>query len=282
MRQKLRELDGPLLLIAITTGLTLLSARVLLPAEPAAMSSHAMLRASAIYVALVSWQPLVAYALVRRLVADTRQFDVGVRPVALRDSLFSVIVAVVVLVLALAAQTALGRGNIASSAAAAQLSWTAVVQLVITFVVVIAMLWVQAIIEELVWRSYMLPRLMSTFGAWPGLLAHGALWGLCYVPVFAANGSSLPRALGFIVTCGLLGVVLGWLRLSARSIYASAASNATLTVCAGLPAFLIGHGSQLSVALEPPGWLAMIFVIACVLLHRPWRASIAIPWRPTA
>ena len=59
-----------------------------------------MLRASAVYVAVVGWQPLVAYALVRRFVLDARPFDVGIGPIAVRDSLASVIVAVIVLALA--------------------------------------------------------------------------------------------------------------------------------------------------------------------------------------
>src|SRR5262249_43526460 len=31
--------------------------------------------------------------------------------------------------------------------------------------------------EEFGWRGYLLPRLMERLGPWPGLLAHGAIWG---------------------------------------------------------------------------------------------------------
>jgi hypothetical protein len=99
--------------------------------------------------------------------------------------------------------------------------WIAGARVVLAFLGVIALLWLQAIVEELGWRSYVLPRLMHVLGPWPGLLVHGVLWGLCYSPWFAVAGSSVGRSLGYVVTCCLFGVVLGWLRLSTRSIFAS-------------------------------------------------------------
>ena len=53
MLARLRQLDGPILFVALTSGFTLLAALALLPMtrvlEP---SSHSMLRASAVYVAV--------------------------------------------------------------------------------------------------------------------------------------------------------------------------------------------------------------------------------------
>ena len=141
----------------------------------------------------------------------------------------------------------------------------------IAFAVIVTLLWLQAVIEELAWRSYVLPRLMRAFGTWPGLVAHGVLWGLCYAPLF--------QSVRYLVTCALLGTLLGWLRLVTRSIYASAAANATLTICAGLPLILVGEESRFSAAFEPAGWLPMLVVITFIILHRPSREAVTIPWR---
>ncbi len=281
MWQRLRELDGAMMFVVVTLALTLASALACVPAADAVEpSARAMLRASVIYVAVVGWQPLVGFAIARRYFTDERPFDDGIRPVALRDSLFSVIVAAFVLAVAVVVETMLShRIGEATPQVTVDLSWTASVRLIVAFVAIVAILWLQAIIEELAWRGYVLPRLMRTLGAWPGLLVHGLLWGLCYSPLFAVNGASLLQSLGYVVTCGLLGVLLGWLRLASRSIYASAASNATLTICAGLPMLLIGGGSRFSAAFQPPGWLPMVAVIAVIFVHRRWRSAITIPWR---
>lgn len=281
MLQRLRELDGAMAFVLVTIALTLGSALLCVPAadaiEPGARS---MLRASVIYVAVVGWQPLVGFAIARRWFADERPFDDGIRAVPLRDSLFSIVVAAFVLAVAVATETFLSqRIGVQPAQLSLDLPWAASLRLLVAFVAIIAILWLQAIVEELAWRSYVLPRLMRTLGPWPGLVAHGLLWGLCYSPLFAVAGASGWQALGYVVTCGLLGVLLGWLRLAARSIYASAASNATLTICAGLPMLLIGGGSQFSAAFEPPGWVPMLAVIALIIVHRRWRNAITIPWR---
>jgi membrane protease YdiL (CAAX protease family) len=158
-------------------------------------------------------------------------------------------------------------------------SWSTVIRLVVAVMTIVSILWIQAIIEEVAWRGFLLPRLMRALGPWPGLVVHGLVWGLCYSPLFAVAGASVGRSLTYVVTCGLLGIVLGWIRLSTRSIYESAASNATLTICAGLPLLLVGHASRFSAAFEPPGWLPLVVVIVLIAWHRPWRATIAIPWR---
>ena len=89
MWQRLRELDGAMLFVAVTLALTLGSALLCVPAADAVEpSARAMLRASVIYVAVVGWQPLVGFVLARRYFIDERPIDDGIRPVALRDSLF--------------------------------------------------------------------------------------------------------------------------------------------------------------------------------------------------
>lgn len=272
--RRLRELDSVVLFVCATLGLTLVSALVVRPvAEAIEPSAGAMLRASVVYVAVVGWQPLAALAIVQRFSRDKPSFDDGIRSIAARDSLFSVVVALFILLVTFAVD----RG--ARSPFAIESSVDTVARLVFSFATILTLLWLQAIIEELAWRSFVLPRLMRALDVWPGLIVHGALWGLCYSPVFAVTGSSPAQSLGFVLTCALLGVLLGWLRLSTRSIYASAASNATLTICAGLPMFLVGEHTHFSAAFGPAGWLAMTAVITAIICYRPWRATIRIPWR---
>jgi membrane protease YdiL (CAAX protease family) len=281
MLDRIRELDGAVVFVTVTVALTLVSAIACIPvSEEIEPSANAMLHASVIYVAVVGWQPLVAFAVSRRLFGDQQPFDEGIRPVALRHSMFSVIVAVFVLGVAVVIETiAHHTGASTPPEILSTFSWSTVVRLVVAVMAIVSILWIQAIIEEVAWRGFLLPRLMRALGPWPGLVVHGLVWGLCYSPLFAVAGASVLRSLGYVVTCGLLGVVLGWIRLSTRSIYASAASNATLTICAGLPLLLVGEASRFSAAFEPPGWLPLVVVVLMIAWHRPWRRAIAIPWR---
>jgi membrane protease YdiL (CAAX protease family) len=281
MLDRIRELDSAVAFVTITVALTLLSALACIPvADELEPSAGAMLRASVIYVAVVGWQPLVAFALARRLFPDAQPFDDGIRPVALRHSMASVIIAVFVLGVAVVFETVAHRaGTSAPPQILATFSWSTVIRLVVAVMTIVSILWIQAIIEEVAWRGFLLPRLMRALGPWPGLVVHGLVWGLCYSPLFAVAGATVTRSLGYVVTCGLLGIVLGWIRLSTRSIYASAASNATLTICAGLPLLLVGHASRFSAAFEPPGWLPLVVVVVMIAWHRPWRRAITVPWR---
>jgi membrane protease YdiL (CAAX protease family) len=273
MFARLRELDGAVVFVILTLGLTLASAWICVPlAADIEPDAGAMLRASVLYVAVIGWQPVLAFAVAQRLFADRRPFDGGVRPVARRDSLFAIAVALFVLGTA----AVLARSEPSTMLGPALPS---VARVVVAIATIVGILWLQAIVEELAFRGYLLPRLMRSLGPWPGLVVHGIVWGLCYAPLFAVGGDSVTRSLRYVVTCALLGIVLGWLRLATRSIFASAASNATLTICAGLPLVLVGESSPFSATFGPPGWLPLLVVIALIAAHRPWRSSITVPWR---
>jgi hypothetical protein len=84
---------------------------------------------------------------------------------------------------------------------------------------------------------------------------------------------------GFVATCGLLGIILGWLRLASGSIAASAACNATLTICAGLPLVLQGVSPPLGAVFEPAGWLPMLLLVLLIAMRSPLRAAVAVPRR---
>ena len=281
MLRRVRELDGVMLFVIITVALTSISALAIQPTDdPVEPSAGAMLHASVLYAALVGWQPLVAFAIVRRYFKDQRPFDDGIRPSSFYDSMFAIVLAAFVLTTAFIVDgTADQTLRREPPQIGLEFSIATLLRLSVAFVAIVAIVWFQTIVDELAWRSLVLPRLMRTLGAWPGLIAHGVLWGLSYAPLFAAKDDGVARSLCFVVTYVLLGILLGWLRLATRSIYASAAANATLSICAGLPMFLVGASSRFSAAFEPPGWLSMLAVIFIIVGHPPWRAAVAIPWR---
>ena len=135
----------------------------------------------------------------------------------------------------------------------AELSWTAIAHPIIAFVVIVAMLWMQAIIEELAWRSYVLPRLIVRSGR--GRVARTARSGGC-----AAR-----RVRGERRQRGKLARVHRDLRPARRAARLVATrraqhlrercfEHATLTVCAGLPTFLVGDTSRFSAASHRVGW----------------------------
>lgn len=254
---------GPWLFVATTFLLTWGTA-ALVPAR-----ATSLLDASIAYAVVVGWPPLVALWLAQTTIRDQRALDRGRRVATPPFSVISIVAPLVLLAIAtLVAGVRPARLDAPPDLGAS----------VSAYVAVVAVLWLQAIAEELAWRGYLLPRLMRRLGNWPGLVAHGVLWGACYAPIFLVGDRS--RIASFVVTCGLLGVLLGWVRLASRSVYASAASNATLTICAGLPLVLQGAPSPFGALFEPIGWLPMLLAIGVIAAHSSLRAAIALPERP--
>jgi membrane protease YdiL (CAAX protease family) len=248
-----------------------------------AWSSHGapttrLLRASLLYAAVVGWQPLLALWLVRRFV-DRAFVDHSRRTISPRYTWFAIALPILLLVSATFVDVLVGASRTAADTRQLAVDGSDVVVAVAAFLGVLAVLWMQACVEELAWRGYVLPRLMEVTGPWPGLFLHGVLWGACYAPVFlVGNGDvQLLRMAGFVVTCGLLGVLLGWLRLASGSIAASATCNATLTICAGLPLVLQGVSPLFGAVFEPAGWLPMLVLVILIAVRAPWRAAVAIP-----
>jgi membrane protease YdiL (CAAX protease family) len=239
-----------------------------------------LLRASLLYAAVVGWQPLFALWIVRRVV-DRTFVDHSRRTISPRYTWFSIVLPILLLVGATIVDVLVGASRTAADTGQLAVDGSDVAVAVAAFLGVLAVLWMQACVEELAWRGYVLPRLMEVSGPWPGLFLHGVLWGACYAPVFlVGNGDvQLGRMAGFVVTCGLLGVLLGWLRLASGSIAASATCNATLTICAGLPLVLQGVSPLFGAVFEPAGWLPMLVLVALIVLRPSWRAAVAVPRR---
>jgi hypothetical protein len=143
------------------------------------------------------------------------------------------------------------------------------------------LVWLQAAAEEIGWRGYVLPAAMQRFGRWRGLVLQAVMWGTWYAPVvfFATLGrsGSFARCASFVLTCTLLGVLLGWLRLAAKSVGPAVTANVTLTLVGGMPYVLYGLDAGLrSTIYRPMGWLVLTAALAGLLLSR-WREVVRVP-----
>jgi membrane protease YdiL (CAAX protease family) len=126
--------------------------------------------------------------------------------------------------------------------------------------------------EEFGWRGYLLPRLRALLGPWPGLLAHGAVWGFWHAPLIYLAGHNYPGhpVLGvplFVVFGALFGVLLGWLQIRSRSVVAPTVGHAALNAVAGAPLLLL-RGVDPAVAgvlFSPLGWVVLLAVIAALV-----------------
>jgi uncharacterized protein len=264
--------------------------RGMLDAAAAPMAVR-LFMASLVYVIWMGWQPLLGLWIVRRTGLDDehrpslfRPFDPKYAAVAI---LGSAGLAMTAMFVSLAADWLLSTSNGPRAVSLADASasdfefggpmmvaiWTAVL-----------LMWVQTVTEEVGWRGYFLARSMQLFGPWAGLSLHGAVWGLWYATTLlvgqARTTASLTASIGFLVTCSLLGILLGWLRLAARSLAPAVTANCLLTAIAGLPLWLQGQDLGFrSAAYGPAGWLPMgicILVLAATPLRelvRPLATS---------
>ncbi len=250
-----------------------------------------LLGASAFYVLTMGWQPFLAVWVVRRWIDPPGYLDHGLRPVPrallpLGTAVPLVFTAASMLVAWLAELLDLVVAPSTGSSAEPEVSFHspsvgAAVALTVAFACTVVLISVQAFSEEFGWRGYFLIRLMQWLGAWPGLLLHGLVWGVWYAPVVllaAGDPASAPtRGVRFVVTCALLGVLLGWLRLAGKSLVLAVIVNAVLTVAAGLPFILRGvdvgpRGS----AYGPAGWIPMLLAVG-ILFTEPARRAVVTP-----
>ncbi|MBK8009752.1 MAG: CPBP family intramembrane metalloprotease [Deltaproteobacteria bacterium] len=213
---------------------------------------------SLLYALTMGWQPIVATWFVRRWVDPPDQLDLGLRSAGRGFGLVGVAGTIAVAVAATGVAALLTRWGVAvvstTMNGTAELELSSVtpsgsgaLALLAAFGATVLLVWLQCFAEEVGWRGYFLPRLMERFGPWGGLFLHGAVWGLWYAPLLflAAYGQAAPlgavgRSLAFVVTCVLLGMLFGWLRLASKSLVPVMVANMTLTLAAGLPYVLHG------------------------------------------
>lgn len=132
--------------------------------------------------------------------------------------------------------------------------------------------------EEFGWRGYLLPRLIGLLDFWPGMLLHGAIWGLWHAPLIVLSGYNYPghNLLGvplFVVFCALAGVLFAWLQLTSKSVLAPTIAHASLNATAGVP-LLVLRGVDPAVAgvlYSPVGWVALLLAITLVARRGGFR-----------
>ncbi len=238
-----------------------------------------LLASSIYYAATMGWQPLVAMWIVRTWFDPDERLDAGLRRSRARFILLAGAGAAALLVLAAVVAGVAGLlgaavpqalyGNSEPELVARPPSAGLLIAFVAAFATALVLIWGQCISEEIGWRGYFLARLVEGIGTTRALVIHGMVWGLWYAPVLllASGGTAGPVPPGaLVVTCTLLGILLGWLRLRSRSVVPPAVANAVLTIGAGFPLLLHGGDAGLRAAVYgPAGWLPMLAAIALVL-----------------
>jgi membrane protease YdiL (CAAX protease family) len=270
---------GPLLFVVLAFALTWASSRLIASDLADGSPATVLLRASLVYALVVGWQPLVAVLIVCRTV--DRSPTGQVHRVSPRYLALAITSPILLLLGAAIVKLALGPATWDLLELPHRVSAIEAGISLVAFVGAVAVLWLQALVEETAWRGYLLPRLMQRLGPWPGLFVHGVLWGACYAPVFLlAESGAIVRIASFVVTCGLLGVLIGWLRLASGSIALGAVCNATLTIGAGLPLLLHGRTPMLGAIFEPAGWLPMLLLVATIMTWPALRAAVVVRQPP--
>jgi membrane protease YdiL (CAAX protease family) len=234
----------------------------------------------------MAWPPVLAVVVVRRWIEPPGHLDLGLRRAGRGALLLGGLAAAAVAAAAMLIAWLVQRLDVVAAGTVTspepnlpyQFSLHTLVLLGVAFVGTTVLVSTQAFAEELGWRGYFLPRMMEGLGPWPGLLAHGFLWGVWYAPVVAlpAHGSpaASARALSFVVTCTLLGTLLGCLRLRARSLSAAVLTNALLTVVAGLPFILRGvELGPRAAAYRPAGWIPLLLAAGILAAGLARRAT---------
>ncbi|WP_019855267.1 CPBP family intramembrane glutamic endopeptidase [Actinopolyspora mortivallis] len=140
---------------------------------------------------------------------------------------------------------------------------------------------IPAVGEELGWRGY-LTRALLPLGQPGAFLVTGVLWGLWHAPllVLGYNYPTIPVVAAFvmmIVFCGLVGTLLGWLRLASGSVWPAAVAHGFLNASAVLPAVFNAPGEPVSnVSVGLLGWsgwivLALLILVLVALQRLPVR-----------
>lgn len=246
-----------------------------------------ILACSILYLSVIGWQPVVAVLVVRRYLEPPLAMDAGLRPSSGRFVLLGMVVPALAMLGASLLALALGHDaerfqTQALAAPQGNQLWSSILAIALVLSAS-AIIYGQCLIEEVAWRGYFLVRAMECAGPWRGLLVHGLVWGIWYAPVLllttGGSGSWLSAA-EFVVTCVLLGVLLGWLRLASRSIIPAVAANVVLTLGAGLPILLSGSdvGARSAVYL-PVGWVPLL-LIACWLAFSRHKHAVVTPRPP--
>ncbi|XUK61944.1 CPBP family intramembrane metalloprotease [Plantibacter sp. RU18] len=127
--------------------------------------------------------------------------------------------------------------------------------------------------EELGWRGWLLPNLLS-LGTWPALLLSGAIWGVWHAPLillgYNYQRTDVVGVLLMVGWCMLLGTVIGWLRLRSASVWPAVIAHGAVNAAA--VAFLMFATPDtmatgvFGTLLGWPGWILLGVTIAVLVV----------------
>ena len=248
------------------------------PESDGAQQPTAWVVAALVYLGTFGWQPLVALFLVRGWRPSTTRGSIGLLPARRAYVVAAAAIPVALGFAGILFASALGTSDSHGAPVRESQAFPDAVFAVPAFVAATLLIEAQCIAEEIAWRGFFLAALMARVGTRSGLIVHGILWGLWYAPVaFLTLGgaqSGLLAPLSAIVTCGLIGGLLGWLRIASGSLVPPIIANSVLTTFAGIPLVLRGIdvGGR-SAIIEPAGWIPLALLLA-LLLAGPGRRAL--------
>jgi membrane protease YdiL (CAAX protease family) len=237
-----------------------------------------LLAASFLYLGCTGWQPLLAVWLVGLAHRDRARHRIRFMPLEMRcingAIVGSAVLSLSAMLVASWRHFVFSDDTQTEAALAAEL-WAPDTAFLLGAAVWMAGLLIvaQTLAEEVGWRGFFLQRSMRLLGPWLGLCFHGFVWGIWYAPiVLMTNGditTSTLASLCFVITCCMLGILLGWLRLASNSLAPSVIANALLSLFAGVPLLLCGDDPGLrAAAYRPAGWLPMAVYIVLLATSR--------------
>lgn len=142
-------------------------------------------------VALLMWPSAIGAFVARRFVDRSGFADSGLRWPAWRYAVFAWFLPVGLTTASLVISLPLYSfdANLSALPRSGPVSpqMLVAIQVVAALTVAIPINSIFAFGEELGWRGYLLPRLQELLGYWPGLLGHGAIWGLWHAPLIAVS-----------------------------------------------------------------------------------------------
>ncbi len=164
----------------------------------------------------------------------------------------------------------LGWGTLTSSALAARIALNAVIGLIIVSFL--------AFFEEIGWRAFMLPRLVSRFGAYRGAAASALICALWHIP-FAVSGVQhvekvSPLALGIVSRVGQFGagLFLAFLWLKTDSILLLSLAHGALNNWGQYAFKFMSTSGESDLALFALVNVALLAVGAGALARTPHKA----------
>ena len=247
--------------VAITLVLSWIAAAALGPLDPAKPPS--LLDATVRYAIVLGWQPVIGLALISALGDLTPGPR---RKVQAREVIAALGLVAGCLVAALGVAWLAGERSVDGAWRHDTVALVAIAAM--------ALVVVQASLEEYGWRGVALDWAVTAWGPRRGLVVHGAAWGLGYAPlaIAAVPHAASPTAVfaGTVLTAAALGVVLGWTRLRAGNVIPTVVANVCVTVAVGLPLVLVrGSLGPTDALVRWPGWLVLVPVTAVLLWRVP-------------